>query len=53
MRATLRAHAIIALSLDRRPALTLQLPSTWRAMAPDLAGSYADMGFSQVHLITT
>ena len=28
-------------------ALTVQLPKQWRGMAPDLAGSYADMGFSQ------
>ena len=53
VRATLHAHGLISLCLDRRPPLTLQLPPDWPAMAVELLGACPDMGFSKVTLTLT
>eukprot|EP00964_Phaeocystis_antarctica_P099422 scaffold65263_cov50-Phaeocystis_antarctica.AAC.7 len=42
-----RQPGLISLCIDRRPALSLQLPSDWPAMAVELLGACPDMGFSK------
>ena len=47
VRATLHAHGLISLCLDRRPPLTLQLPPDWPAMAVELLGLGLGLGLGQ------